>query len=98
MSIWSQCKPISRPSNWHCFSLIRYCENGLLLEIVLDQGKLFTSKFWRLLHQLIGIDLKMLTAYHLQMDSTSKWTNKTIDQCIYFYVERHQCGWAKVLP
>jgi hypothetical protein len=34
-----------------------YCENGLPLEIILDRDKLFTSKFWRALHTLTGVDL-----------------------------------------
>ena len=40
----------------------------------------------------------MSTAYHPQTDGVSERTNKTINQCIRFYVERHQQGWAKVLP
>lgn len=75
-----------------------YCENGLPLEIVSDCDKLFTSKFWRALHCCIGVDLKMSAAYHPQTDGASERTNKTINQCICFYVEWHQRGWAKVLP
>jgi hypothetical protein len=75
-----------------------YCENGLLLEIVSDHDKLFLSQFWRMLHKLTGIKLKMSSSYHPQTDSASKRTNKTVIQCIQFAVERDQKGWANTLP
>lgn len=41
-----------------------YCENGLLLEIISDCDKLFISQFWKALHKLMGVKMKMSTAYH----------------------------------
>ena len=38
-----------------------YCENGLPTDIVSDRDKLFISKFWRALHCLTGVHLKMST-------------------------------------
>jgi transposase InsO family protein len=75
-----------------------YCENGLPLEIVSDRDKLFLSRFWRTLHKLTGVKLKMSTAYHPQTDGASERTNKTVIQCIRFAVERDQRGWAATLP
>ena len=75
-----------------------YCENGLPLEIISDRDKLFLSRFWKELHKLTGIKLKMSTAYHPESDGASERTNKTVIQCIRFAVERDQRGWAKVLP
>ena len=75
-----------------------YCENGLPTNIVSDQDKLFLSRFWRALHACTGVKLKICTAYHPEMDGTSKHTNKTINQCIHFYVEHNPKGWAKTLP
>ena len=74
-----------------------YCENGLPLEIVSDRDKLFTSRFWRALHKLTGVKLKMSSAYHPQTDGASERTNKTVIQCIRFAVERHQKGWSQAL-
>src|SRR6266404_3293192 len=82
----------------HVFFTTWYCENGLPLEIISDRNKLFVSRFWRTLHQLTGIDLKMSSAYHPQTDGSSERTNKTIIQCICFAVERDQRGWADALP
>jgi hypothetical protein len=49
-----------------------YCENGLPLEIMSDQDKLFMSKFWQCLHKLTGVKLKMLTSYHPESDGASE--------------------------
>jgi hypothetical protein len=75
-----------------------YCENGCLVEIISDRDKLFVSKFWRALIKLTGINHKLSTVYHPQMDGSSERSNKTIVQCLHFHVERNQKGWAKALP
>ena len=75
-----------------------YCENGLPLDIVSDRDKLFVSTFWKSLHLLTGTKLKMSTAYHPETDGASERTNKTVNQCLRFFVERNQRGWVKALP
>jgi Integrase zinc binding domain len=75
-----------------------YCENGCPLEIISDHDKIFVSKFWRALIKLTGINHKLSTAYHPQMDGSSEQSNKTIVQCLHFHVERNQKGWVKPLP
>jgi hypothetical protein len=75
-----------------------YCENGLPLDIVSDRDKLFMSRFWKTLHTLTGVKLKMSTSYHPETDGSSERTNKTVIQCIRFAVERDQIGWVKALP
>jgi len=64
-----------------------YCENGLPLSIMSDRDKLFTSKFWKALHCLTGVKLKMSTTYHPQTDSASEHTNKTVDQTLRYFVD-----------
>jgi hypothetical protein len=75
-----------------------YCENGLPLEIISDCDKLFMSKFWTVLHKLTGIKLKLSSAYHPQTDGTSKQTNKTVNQMLWYHVAWNQKGWAWALP
>ena len=75
-----------------------YFENGLPLEIVSDHNKLFISSFWRSLHQLTDTKLKMSTAYYPQTDGASEHTNKTVNQCLRFFVEHNQRSWVKSLP
>ena len=75
-----------------------YCENGLPLDIVSDRDKLFISHFWKCLHELTGVKLKMLSGYHPETDGASERTNKTVIQCLRFRVEHNQKGWVKALP
>ncbi len=56
------------------------------------------SHFWQALHQLTGVDLKLSSAYHPQMDGSSEHTNKTVVQSIHFAVECDQRRWASSLP
>ena len=75
-----------------------YCENGLPLEIVSNRDKLFVAKFWKALHKLTGIKLKLSTTNHPDMDGSSEHTNKTVNQSLHFHVEWNQKGWKKALP
>src|ERR1700679_3513330 len=75
-----------------------YCENGLPLEIISDRDKLFVSKFWSHLMTLTGVNHKLSTSFHPQTNGASERTNKTINQCLRYHVERNQGGWAKSLP
>ncbi|KAF4622194.1 hypothetical protein D9613_009369 [Agrocybe pediades] len=75
-----------------------YCENGLPEEFISDRDKLFTSAFWKSLHKLAGVKLKMSTAFHPESDGASERTNKTVNQMIRFHVDRNQKGWVKALP
>jgi len=75
-----------------------YCENGLLTDIVSDRDKLFVSKFWRVLHRLTGVHLKMSMAYHPQTNGSSERSNKTVNQCLHYHIQRNQKGWVTALP
>lgn len=59
-----------------------YCENGLPADIVSDRNKLFMLKFWKALAKLMGVKLKMSTAYHLETDGVSERSNKTVNQVL----------------
>jgi len=52
-----------------------YCENSLPTDIVSDGDKLFVLRFWKALHRLTGVKLKMSTAYHPETDGSSECTN-----------------------
>jgi hypothetical protein len=82
----------------HVFFNNWYCENGLPLEIISDRDKLFVSNFWKALTRISGIKLGMSTSFHPETDGSSERTNKTINQCICFHVERNQLGWVCALP
>lgn len=76
-----------------------YCKNGLPLEIISNQDKLFVSKFWKVLHGLLTrAKLKLLLAYHPETNGSSEHSNKTVAQALRYHVDQHQRSWAKALP
>jgi len=75
-----------------------YCENRLPLEIISDRDKIFMAKFWKSLHKLSGVKLKMLSIDHPETDGSSEHMNKTVNQSLCFHVERSQKGWKRALP
>lgn len=75
-----------------------FCENGLPDDIVSDRGVLFLSRFWKHLHELTGVTLKMSTAFHPQTDGVSERTNKTLNQALRMAVDKHHTGWVSALP
>lgn len=52
-----------------------------------DRDKLFVSQFWKALHKLTGVKLKLSTAYHPETDGSSEHTNKTVNQALRYHVE-----------
>jgi hypothetical protein len=75
-----------------------YCKIGLPKDIISDHDKLFVSKFWCALHVLTSVKLKLSSAYHPETDGASERSNKTINQCICYHVQRNQKGWVRALP
>ena len=59
-----------------------YKYHGLPKNIISDRDVLFTSTFWRRLHQLIGTNLWMSSAYHPQTDGTTERANRTVTQML----------------
>ena len=74
-----------------------YCENGLPSEIMSDRDKFFVSQFWKALHKLTGVKLKLSTAYHPETDGSSEHANKTVNQALRYHVEWNQF-WAGCMP
>jgi hypothetical protein len=66
-----------------------YCKNGLPREIISDRDKLLVSQFWKALHKLTGVKLKMSTAWHPETDGASEQTNKTVNQAVRYHVARN---------
>jgi hypothetical protein len=56
------------------------------------------SAFWKALHKLTGVKLKMSTAFHPQTNGASERMNKTVNQSLRYHVVRKQKGWVRALP
>ena len=73
-------------------------DHGLSTQIILDQDKLVVSKFWQSLMDLMGVQHKLSTAYHLQTDRQTEWLNQMLEQCLWNYVNYQQDNWVELLP
>jgi hypothetical protein len=75
-----------------------YKNYGLPQNIVSDRDVLFTSHFWQELNKLLGIKLRMSTAYHPQTDGSTERANRTITQMIRTCIAPDQKDWVQKLP
>ncbi|KAJ3475739.1 hypothetical protein NLI96_g11638 [Meripilus lineatus] len=75
-----------------------YKLHGLPRAIVSDRDVLFTSTFWTHLNRLLGIELKMSSAYHPESDGSTERANRTISQMLRQCVNPSQKNWVAKLP
>lgn len=71
---------------------------GLPKNIISDRDVLFTSHFWRELHKLIGVNLRMSSAYHPQSDGSTERANRTITQMIRNSISNDPRDWVARIP
>lgn len=66
--------------------------------IVSDRGPQFISEFWSNFCQILGVKLKLSTAYHKETDGQTEIMNKYIDQRLRPFVSFYQDNWSELLP
>ena len=75
-----------------------YKLHGLPNYIVSNQDSLFTSTFWKRLHNLISIKLKLSSTYYSQTNESTKRMNRTITQILRQCISPKQKDWIYKLP
>ena len=75
-----------------------YRTKNLPDSIVSDRGPQFVSSFWERLCQILGIKLKLSTAYHPQTDGQTEIMNQYLDQRLRPYISYYQDNWSEMLP
>ena len=65
--------------------------------IVSDRGPQFISSFWKELCRIIGVRIKLSTAYHKETDGQTEIMNKYIDQRLRPFVSYYQDNWSELL-
>ena len=63
-----------------------------------DRGPQFISAFWNEFTCILGIKLKLSTAYHPQTDGQTEIVNQYLDQRLRPFVNYFQDNWAELLP
>ena len=72
--------------------------HGLPEWIISDRDSLFTSHFWKNLHKLLGVELRMSSAFHPQTDGATERANRTMTQMLRQCVSLKQKDWVIKLP
>lgn len=71
--------------------------HGLPQAIISDRDKIFTSAFWKELFKLVGVDLRMTTAYHPQSDGQTERVNQCLETYLSCFVHVCPSKWRKWL-
>nr|GEU46383.1 reverse transcriptase domain-containing protein [Tanacetum cinerariifolium] len=58
---------------------------GVLVSIIFERDRRFTSLFWQALHKALGTQLNMSTAYHPETDGQSERTIQTLEDMLRAY-------------
>jgi hypothetical protein len=72
--------------------------HGIPCSIVSDQDTVFTSIFWSKLFKLVGVTLKMSSAFHPQTDGQSEVVNKVITMYLHCLAGDRSRSWIQWLP
>ena len=67
--------------------------HGLSESIVLDRGMQFAAGMMKELNNLLGIQTKLSTAYHLQTDGQTERVNQELEQYLRVFIDHRQEQW-----
>ena len=70
---------------------------GLPENLVSDRGPQFTVKLMKKLNWMLGIEIRLSTVFHLQMDRQMEWMNQELEQYLRFFVNHRQKNWLEWL-
>jgi transposase InsO family protein/predicted aspartyl protease len=66
--------------------------------IVSDRGPQFVSSFWQEFCRILGVKVKLSTAYHKETDGQTEIMNRYIDQRLRPFVSYYQDNWSELIP
>ncbi|GJR73485.1 putative reverse transcriptase domain-containing protein [Tanacetum coccineum] len=72
--------------------------HGIPMLIISDHDSHFTSRVWQSLHEALGTQLNLSTAYHPQTDGQSERTIQTLEDMLRACVIDFGNGWDRHLP
>ena len=67
----------------------------LLESVVLNRGPQFAVELTKKLNRMLGIKIKLSTAFHLQTDGQTEQINQKLEQYLRFFVEHQQRDWLE---
>jgi transposase InsO family protein len=66
--------------------------------MVSDRGPQFVSYFWAEFCRILGVKLKLSTAFHPQTDGQTEIMNQYLDQRLRPFANYYQDNWSELLP
>ena len=73
-------------------------DHRVLIMIITDRDKLFTSNYWKTISAAMGTKPKMSTAYHPWTDSQTEWANQVLETYLQHYINQTHSNWVQLLP
>ena len=67
----------------------------LLESVVSDRGPQFVAELTKELNWMLGIETKLPTAFHPQMDGQTERMNQKLEQYLRFFVDHRQKDWLE---
>jgi len=71
--------------------------HGLLESVVLDRGPQFAVELTKELNKILGIEMRLSTAFYPQTDGQMKQMNQELEQYLRFFVDHRQKDWPEWL-
>jgi len=65
--------------------------------MISDRGSQFAAGLTKKLNKMLGIEIKLSTAYHPEIDRQMERTNQELKQYLRMYVNHRQNNWAEWL-
>ena len=71
--------------------------HGLPKSMISNRGLQFTVELTKKLNKMLGIEMKLLTLFHLQTNSQTERINQELEQYFQFFVDYRQKNWLEWL-
>jgi len=68
---------------------------GLPESVVSDRGLQFAVELTKELNRMLGIQMKLSTAFHPQTDGQTEYINQELEQYLQFFVNHRQKNWPE---
>ena len=65
--------------------------------VVSDRGSQFAAELTKELNRMLGIEMRLSTAFYPQTDGQTEWMNQELEQYLQFFMDYRQKNWPEWL-